>query len=95
MYSLLLIHIVFYKEQIAAFSVIAAILDLTLRSPRCDVTDLAARPPENKDVILHQYSITQLGSCVIIHFIFYIYIFILILRHNEDVSPQNFNSEAT
>jgi len=54
MYSLLLIHIVFYKEQIAAFSVIAAILDLTLRSPRCDVTDLAARPPENKDVILHQ-----------------------------------------
>ena len=31
-----------------------AILDLTLRSPRCDVTDLAARPPENKDVILHQ-----------------------------------------
>ena len=32
----------------------AAILDLTLRISRCDVTDLAARPPENKDVILHQ-----------------------------------------
>ena len=31
-------------------------MDLTLRSPRCDVTDLAARPPENKDVILHQNS---------------------------------------
>ena len=37
----------------------AAILDLTLRSPRCDVTDLAARPPENKDVILHQYTFTN------------------------------------
>ena len=42
----------------------AAILDLTLRISRCDVTDLAARPPENKDVILHQYRVDFTLYCV-------------------------------